>query len=129
MTINGLGAEGDPHGTFDSIIEVLFDVRLGSLAGPIALSGVAPLTQLGGLWGHDPVPGEVLIPGVNHLLNGIDRINDFHPRGPVVEQHPGPPPTIHVVHPSTPEPSSLALFGLGVLVMAGRFWQRSRRRA
>lgn len=127
MTINGLGAEGDPHGTFDSFFDVFFDLRLGSLTGPIALSGVARLTQTGGLWGHDPVPGEVLIPGINHLLNNVDKSNDFHLRGPVVEQHPGPPPTIHVVSSATPEPSSLALFGLGALVMAARFWRRSRR--
>jgi hypothetical protein len=117
------GPEGVPHGTFDSFFDVFFDIRLGSLDGPIALSNNAPLTSVGAPWAHFPPSGAVEIPGVNTLLNGLDRESDFFPVGTFTEQHPGPPSTIHVVSTATdgrqvPEPSAAAAL---VLALAALF--------
>src|SRR5437667_670991 len=59
------------HGTFDSLINVFFDVRFGSLSGPITLSDALVLTSDDVPWAHQSPGANVLeIPGVNMLLNG-----------------------------------------------------------
>jgi len=75
MTINGLGVEGDPHGTFDSLLDFDFIVS-GTISGFL---GVLPtsLSSSGTTWRHQPAPGEPLIAGVNHKLNGVNEQNDF----------------------------------------------------
>src|SRR5262245_23901839 len=78
MTIN-FGPEGPIHGTFDSFFDVFFDIRKGSLSGPIALSDDLELTSLGIPWSHDPPPGHPLLPEINFHLNGQNRDNDFFP--------------------------------------------------
>jgi hypothetical protein len=128
-----VGPEGSPHGTFDSAIDVFFDVRKGGLAGPIALSGDLLLTSSGTPWGHAPLPGELLIDGVNHFLNGSSIDNDFQTAG-LAEGH--PTGAVHVVQPAhnstssfaTPEPGSFALFGAGALTLLG-FARRMRKSA
>jgi hypothetical protein len=129
MTIN-FGPEappGSPHGTFDSFFDVFFDIRIGALDGPIVLSDSLLLTQTGGLWNHFPDPNELLIDGVNHLLNGQDESNDFQPLGVVNESHPNG--AIHRARVTTiPAPSSLALCAFAVAVVAGQLWRSSRRR-
>ena len=124
------GPEGVPHGTFNSFFDVFFDIRLGSLTGPIALSGSAPLTATGVPWSHFPGPGAVEIPGVNTFLNGSNRLADFFPIGPFTEQHPGPPATIHVVATGTvavPGPSTLLLLVVGGVSLLGSGWRRRTR--
>lgn len=109
-------------GTFDSFFDVFFDVRKGSLAGPIALSDHLMLTNSGATWQQIPPPGSVIIDGVNHNLNGVDTTNDFWP-GPLLETH--PTGAVHAVTTATinpiPEPTALVLFlgGTLVLVAAG----------
>lgn len=111
------GPEGDPHGTFDSVIDVFFDLRFGSLNGPIALSGNTPVQAAGVPWGHLPPPAAAEVPGVNTFLNGTDRSADFFPAA-FTEQ--GPPGTAHALRPaSVPEPGSLAAVACGVLALAG----------
>jgi hypothetical protein len=113
MTINGLAAEGDPHGTFDSFFDVFFDIRKGSLSGPIVLSDLLTLTSSGVPWSHLPPPGSLEIPGVNVLLNGTDRTEDFWPVGVITELD--PTGARHVVRGTqVPEPSTLLLFGAGL---------------
>jgi len=95
MTINGLGVEGDPHGTFDSLLDFDFIVS-GTISGFL---GIIPtsLSSSGTTWRHQPAPGEPLIAGVNHNLNGVNEQNDFwlRPTGGgfgfnyVLETHPG----------------------------------------
>ena len=74
-------------GTFSSSFDVFFDVRRGSLSGPIALSSNLILSNFGATWQQIPPPGSVVIDGVNHNLNGVDTTNDFWP-GPIIESHP-----------------------------------------
>jgi hypothetical protein len=114
MTIN-FGPEGAPHGAFDSFFDVFFDLRIGAADGPILMSDSLILQALGAPWGHLPSPGAVQIPGVNVLLNGRDRQNDFFPIGPVVHQHPAGLGT-HIVEPA-PEPATFTLVGLGLLAV------------
>ena len=70
------------------------------------------------------------MPGVNTLLNGSDRLADLFRTGTFTEQHPGPPPTIHVVTTATgplvvAEPGTLLLAVLGVFGLLGTgFWRR-----
>jgi hypothetical protein len=125
------GPEGIPHGTFDSAISVFFDVRLGSLSGPIALSDNLLLTSDDVPWSHFPPPLALEIPGVNTFLNGSDRSTDFFPFGVFAEQEiGGAVPAIHVVTTATgaravSEPGTLLLSLLGVL---GLFFLSQHRR-
>jgi hypothetical protein len=117
MTIN-FDAAGEviPHGTFDSFFDVFFDIRLGSPDGPIALSDTLPLTANGTPWNHDPPPGAVLIDGVNHNLNHLDRSNDFFPIGAI--QHDGPGAARNVVDVTRHVPdagSTLLVLALGLV--------------
>ncbi|HEV8532243.1 MAG TPA: hypothetical protein VGT00_12555 [Methylomirabilota bacterium] len=122
------GPEGAPHGTFGSFFDVFFDIRLGSLTGPIALSNDAILTANGVPWSHSPGPGAVEIPGVNTFLNGSDRLADFWSIGLFTEQHPGPPATIHVVASArVPGPSTLLLLVFGGVSLLSHGWRRRTR--
>jgi hypothetical protein len=121
------GPPQPPNGTFDSTILVNFDVRLGSLVGPIAMSSSLPLSSIDTVWSHFPDPNQLLINGANNLLNGADHLGDFFP-GPLAEIHPGV--GVHQVGPSgslaigAPEPGSLGLLILGI----GSFGARVIRR-
>lgn len=119
MTVT-FGAEGSPHGTFDSFFDVYFDLRKGSLTGPIVNSSNLPLNSSGTPWSHQATPGSPLIPGANYFLSGSDTLQDFFPGGTFAESHPS---GTHVVT-STPEPAAAALFAIGLGATALR-----RRRA
>jgi hypothetical protein len=105
-------------GTFSSFFDVFFDVRKGSLSGPIALSSDLVLSNSGATWQQVPPPGSVVINGVNHNLNGVDTTNDFWP-GPIIESH--PTGAAHSVVGATinqlPEPGTLML-----VFCAGAAW-------
>lgn len=89
-------------GTFDSFFDVFFDLRYGSIHGPIFFSGndrlaasagwgrsaaeQRTLDELGRLAAHGVLGPSWRIPGVNVLLNGKDESTDFHAGDP-------PPPT------------------------------------
>lgn len=118
MTINfenpGVG------GTFTtSSYDVFFDLRFGSLTGPIVFSGSQSLDG-GGNWTHEPPPNTLLIDGVNSRLNGTNHDADFFPS----TIHTGP----HGVGPaSAPEPTSLMLAGLGSLFVLGYRGRKGRK--
>jgi hypothetical protein len=135
LTITGLSTEMDPHGTFDSSLDVFFDLRKGSLTGPILLSDQVSLAARNEAWSHRPPPqaGAALFPGVNYLLNGHDQNNDFWPlgRGPngeFCEENPFIP-AHDCIEPAHPEPSSIVLLGLGAAGLVGYRWRRRRQAA
>jgi hypothetical protein len=120
-------------GTFSSFFDVFFDIRLGSLDGPIAFSSDLTLTQTGAPWSRIPPDGATTIPGVNLNLNGRDNSSDFWPgtipglpgQGrPFTEQHPGQ--GVHTVVAGTPEPGPIAL--LCSLVVSGAIGVIRRRK-
>ena len=99
-------------GTMDTTgYNVNFLVHIGNPGGPVVFGGQVNLDG-GGEWGRRAAPGNVLLPGINHLMNGFDISNDFH----AAPDHTGPHPVI----PDNPEPSTLALFGIGAAMLARR---------
>lgn len=121
MTIQ-FGAEGVPHGHFDSFFDVFFDVRLGALDGPIVASDSLPLVSVPTPWHHDPPPNSMLIDGINRNLNGVDPATDFWPVGSIVEQH---PLGLHVVEPTPEIPEGGPFLSMAVLAMiVGTVWCR-----
>ncbi len=121
MTITFSDADPGNFGTFDSTIDVDFDVRIGALNGPIVFSGLLPLSSANGPWDRTPPVDAVLTPGVNRFLLGPGNINgDFWPDD-FEESHPDG--TTHSVTSAVPAPARLALLGL-----AGLMGTRRRRR-
>lgn len=134
MTINFDGTDdhlpNTPEGTFSSFFDVFFDVRKGSLNGPIALSDDLTLTNQGAFWDADPAPGQVIVPGLvgdltaNLHTNKIQNTDiyqmDFFPIGTFEETH--PTGAVHVVTgaSNTPEPATLLLVAGGALILLGR---------
>ena len=79
MEINFAAEEGQPHGTFESSIDIFFDVRKGSLTGEIIMSDHFPMASVDVTsWQHAPT-GPIAIDGINHNLNGVDTDTDFWP--------------------------------------------------
>jgi len=84
------GPEPQPnvsHGTYDSSFDVFFDMRKGSLTGPIAFSSDLVLSSNDTSWTHVSPPGALLIDQVNHFLKGDGTINQDFWSQPQ-EQHP-----------------------------------------
>ncbi len=115
-------------GTFSSFLDVDFDIRFGSLTGPIVFSDILQLTSTGTPWDRVAPPGSLLIPSVNHLLSGVDNSTDFHPGfiDPITgiksftEVHPaGANHSVQTAFPIfIPEPGTLQLLALsGVMLM------------
>ena len=112
-------------GTFSSFFDVFFDIRVGSLNGPIILSNDLVLSSNGTDWNRNPGANAVVIDGVNHNLNGSDQQADFWP-GPITEQHPSG--AVHsVVEATVPEPSSLIVWSLIGLSLGIAGWRRRKR--
>lgn len=122
MTIFDTG-EGSPHGTFDSILNLSFDV-IGSIGGFYATIE-STINSFSNAWQHDPT-GIDVIDAVNHLLNGLNQDNDLWPTatgtGPngnglfVEEVHPGL--GVHKVFiVPVPEPTTALMMGLGLVVL------------
>ena len=75
LTINPGGTASG--GTFNSTLDIFFDLRQGSLTGTLQESGELQLSANGTLWSRTPPAGAVTIPGVNQNLNGTDNAADF----------------------------------------------------
>ena len=103
-------------GTFDSFLEVFFDLHIGAIDGTVIFEGQETLQAFDEPWGRLPPPkvGVPLIDGVNVLLNGIDTATDFWALGDVEECTPGV--TCHVVSAvRAPGAVVLASMGLGLV--------------
>jgi hypothetical protein len=125
---------GGQNGAFTSTIDVFFDIRRGSLNGAIVFSSDLLLTSDPTFWSSTPPPGALQIPGVNVFLSGTsgDRSRDFWPSGqnpanlvPVSFTEREPNGSMHTVH-STPEPTSIALLGIGAFGVGAYGWKRRR---
>lgn len=132
MTIN-LTAGDDhlptgPEGTFSSFFDVFFDVRFGSANGPIALSSDLSLTNSGASWDANPMPTDLIVPGLkgdvtanlhtNKLQNVDFNDMDFFPVGSFSESH--PTGALHIVSDTpVPEPGTLGLLAGALLVLSG----------
>jgi hypothetical protein len=134
------GPEGDPHGTWTSALDVYFDIRYGSLAGPIVASGdsmISPQSPTAPDWRHPAPDGAILINDVNYMLDGSDIYQDFFPGndngnvGPcgevVFEIHESDGSTVyHHVYTPCPEPNSCMLLLLGAGLFGLRRWRKNR---
>lgn len=116
--------EGESHGTFDSTLNVAFDIRFGALNGPIIFSDTLTLTADDIPWSHFPPPFTVLIDGINFKLNTDNQFNDFFP-DPFVEAK--PQGAAHSVRSATtPEPTTLFLLGAGLAGVAAKLRKRGK---
>lgn len=114
----------DSNRTFDWSMTVYYDVRIGSLNGPIVSSGSTPLQtpQVGAPSDPDPAFGFTdMSPGINRKLNGLDNKGDFWPKPispptgndfPLRSTDPGST-TLNLGAALVPEPSTLALAAVG----------------
>jgi len=120
MTINA-------DGTYTSTLDVYFDIRFGSLSGPIESTGELTLNASGN-WSPNAPPGALLIPGVNYDLNGVDTSGDFWPVGPVIYSD-SSGDQLELEPTSVPESSTVALLGLGVVSLLTCDWRQRRSKA
>jgi len=123
------------NGTFSSFFDVFFDIREGSLTGPIVFSNDLVLTNSGTPWSHYASTTEYLIDGVNTDLDGNnDQLADFHVISPIIESHPSGAQHVArtlLTSDVAPEPGSLLLLlgPVGTLAAIGaRGRLRLRRR-
>ena len=136
------GAEGDPHGYWNSTMDLYFDIRYGSINGPIVASIQDQISAMNVPWRHPAVDGTLLIPDVNYLLDGTDIYQDFFP-GLLQAVPPGRPcepgwqdvtfnenGTIvhHMVWVACPEPGSVGLFLCGAAALGLRRLRRNTSR-
>jgi len=115
MNITFASANG---GTFTSSLDLFFDIRAGSLNGPI-IGGVqnVMLQNSGEAWSTTAPPGAVLINGVDNLLNGVDTANDFWPGNNFSQGPPTGGLPMDLTDPAT-VPDSASSFGLLLLPAA-----------
>jgi len=104
-------------GTFDSFIDVHFDMRIGALNGPIIMSQVLQLFSNDVAWDRTAPPGALLINGVNNLLNGVDTTADFWP-DPFTEEKLPPFGSKHSVKSASPSVGIPTLSQWGLIVLA-----------
>ena len=110
--------DDDDGGTIDSFFNVFFDLRIGSLTGPIIFSGSKTFISTDIEWERGPLD-DLLVPE-------IDNVNRFH-AGPDDRSldlwvpgafHDAGDGTTHTV--VTPEPVTILMLGLGTLMLRRR---------
>jgi hypothetical protein len=118
MRIGGLTTEGDPHGTFDSILDFL--VKLQGLTSGLMFNVPLQLVANAAPWRHQATGGPV-IAGVNFQLNGMNDQTDFWPIGMIMHTSGNHSHTVE-----NPEPATLALAGLAGIVLGGYGYRRRK---
>lgn len=127
MTINFNGTDDNlpntPEGTFSSFFDVFFDVRFGSLTGPIAMSTSLVLSNSGASWDANPSANDVIVAGPRgdvaanlHTgkINNVDIHDmDFFPVSTITESAGADVHTVQTT--TTPEPGTLLLMGCALL--------------
>jgi hypothetical protein len=123
LTIDSFPTLSTP-GFFDTSFSVYFDVRYGSLNGPIvALDQTLSLSVTSQPWERNAPPGVLELPGINYLLNGTDTSDDFWPGvGPDGARvlpfvDPSDPEKEHDVIVPEPTTGLLAALGTGLWLM------------
>ena len=119
LTIDSFPTAGSP-GTFNDYFTVNFDIRYGSVAGPIIAQQGLQLTAAGDWLTAPPIPSIPIV----HNSGTIP--NDLH----VVTLDPNPDIPDDGFYPfGVPEPSSLSLLGIGAVSLLGRNWRRRTAKA
>lgn len=119
-------------GSFDTSFNVYFDVRYGSLAGPIVLlDQTLNLSVTGQPWARNAPPEVLELPGINYLLNGTDTSDDFWPGVgldgiatalPFIDA--SDPSKAHIVIVPEPTTGLLAVLGAGLLLMRRKLFRK-----
>ncbi|MCH7799367.1 MAG: hypothetical protein IID28_13120 [Planctomycetes bacterium] len=104
-------------GLFSSLIDLAFDVRIGSLDGAIIFSDILQITTSDVPWDHVAPSGALQLDGINRNLNGVDTSADFWPDPFTLG---GPNGLFHSVHSATPAPPGLAVLALAALAARRR---------
>ena len=133
------------NGTYQSTLNVYFDIYAGSSLAealtttPVATDQELMFTSAAPAYWSDTAPGGAnpafLIAGVNYLLDGSDTSEDFWPNGSSDPSScvPFGEAALLAAHgidvTQTPEPSSLALLGLGVVSLLACDWRRRMAKA
>lgn len=99
-------------GLLSTVIDLAFDVRLGSFDGPIVFSDILQLSTSGVPWDHVAPTGAFQLDGINRNLNGLDTSADFWPDPFTLG---GPNGLFHSVQSATPAPGGLAVLALAAL--------------
>jgi hypothetical protein len=110
-------------GTFDSSLDIFYDIRQGALDGPIVASSSAIITGSNTPWSRTAPTGADLIDSINNNLDGSNDAQDFWPANPITESGGGFTDTLNEA--ILPEPSSAT----GLLFIAAPFLLRRRRMA
>jgi hypothetical protein len=108
----------DTSGTFATSLDLFFDIRKGSLTGPIVASTDQVLTSSGVAWINTQPAGSLAIAGVNLNLNGANNLNDFW-SNPLTMASPAGF-NMSVIVAKVPEPSTWVL-GLMALASLSAF--------
>ena len=104
-------------GLLSTVIDLAFDVRLGSFDGPIVFSDILQLSTSGVPWDHVAPTGAFQLDGINRNLNGLDTSADFWPDPFTLA---GPNGLFHSVQSATPAPAGLAVLALAALTASRR---------
>lgn len=105
-------------GTIDLIVDFFFDLRIGAIDGTIITSGVKTFSAIDVPWAREYLDEDpLLLPGVNHMLNGLDTTEDFWVPSLTLDAGDG---SVLQLSPATPEPATILLLGIGAMALRRR---------
>jgi hypothetical protein len=117
-TLDGQFDPGSNSGTFNWDINLVFDARTGSLAGPVFTSFDVDTMAGPSPWSHLLPPGAICIPGFNCLLNGTNS-NDFFPTEDFTATGSNGTSIIFGNAMAVPEPGTALLVSIGLAMAVG----------